>query len=166
MATMKSDIKDCVAAYKQQLAASDIRIAYEFLIKYVMELKAAFEKMYSAKYSSGNVSPGYMDFTYFPFSDTYLREKKLRFGIVLNHKAMSFELWLLGRNAEVQKRYWNRLKTAKWNKNQPTMPKYSVLEATLIDNPDFSDTDALTIEIIDAADSLASEIIQYIKGNP
>lgn len=45
---------------------SDIRIAYEFLIKYVMTLKAAFEKTYAVKYSSENVSPGYMDFTYFP----------------------------------------------------------------------------------------------------
>ena len=160
---MKKDINDRILAYKNLLAADDTRIAYEFLLKYVMTLKAAFEKTYSGKYNCGNVSPGYMDFTYFSFFDTCLRERKLRFGIVLNHKKMQFELWLMGQNASVQKHYWDQLKSTKWNEGRSAMPKYSVLEATLLDNPNFDETDSLTTQIVNAAGSLASEIIQYMK---
>ncbi|HIU75796.1 MAG TPA: hypothetical protein IAC62_07935, partial [Candidatus Pelethocola excrementipullorum] len=119
---------DYVAIYKAQLAKGDIQIAYERLIKYVMLLKAQFSKVFSGKYQTGNVSPGYMDYTYFPFFDDYLRSNKLRFGIVLNHEKMRFELWLMGQNADVQTEYWDLLKTTEWNKEQIVMPKYSVLE--------------------------------------
>ena len=162
--SMKKSISDSISTYRQQLAAGDIRVAYEFLLKYVMALKASFEKECADKYSTGNVSPGYMDFTYFPFFDAYLRENKLRFGIVLNHEKIRFELWLMGQNAEVQKEYWNLLKTSKWNKNQVTMPKYSVLESVLVEAPNFEDIDALTAKIISRADSLASEITQHLKN--
>lgn len=46
---------------------------------------------------TGNISSGYMDYSYFPFTTTdFLRTHKLRFGAVLNHPQMRFELWLMG----------------------------------------------------------------------
>lgn len=159
---MEKTINDSVAIYKEQLSTSDIQKTYEFLMRYMMKIKESFKKNYSEKYSCGSVSPGYMDFTYFPFSDNYLHETKLRFGIVLNHKELQFELWLMGRNAEIQKEYWELLKTSTWNKNQTSMPKYSVLEAVLVDNPDFDNINELTAQISSAADELAQEIIEYI----
>lgn len=66
----------------------------------------------------------------------------------------------MGPNAEVQKNYWNLLKTSKWNENQTHMPKYSVLEAVL---PDFDNLDDLTPKISETADTLASEIIHYLQ---
>ena len=38
------------------------------------------------------------------FINEFLRERKLRFGIVLNHEKMKFELWLMGQNAGIQKK--------------------------------------------------------------
>ena len=162
---MEKSISDYISAYKEQLAIGDIRIAYEFLIKYVMTIKTSFEKKYREKYSCGNIGRGYLDITYFSFFDSYLRENKLRYGIILNHEKMQFELWLLGQNAEVQKNYWNLLKTSKWNETQPSMPKYSVLEAVLVEKPDFSNLDDLTQKIISVADTMALEITQHIKSN-
>lgn len=63
--------------YKQQIATSDIREAYKFLIQYVMSVKNVFEKKYSGEYSCGNISPGYMDFTYFPFFTPSLHKNKI-----------------------------------------------------------------------------------------
>lgn len=156
---------DYVAIYKEQLANGEIQIAYERLIKYMMTVKAEFSKELADKYQTGNVSPGYMDFTYFPFSNDYMRSKKLRFGIVLNHRKMRFELWLMGRNADVQHEYWNLLKTTDWNKEQTTMPKYSVLEAVLVENPDFNAPDLLAEKILKASDSISEEVTDYIKKN-
>ena len=65
-------LNEYIAAYKGLLEQGDIQIAYENLCKYVMTLKAHFSKKFSDRYSFGNVSPGYMDFTYFPFFDDFL----------------------------------------------------------------------------------------------
>ena len=110
MNVMNRKINSCISLYREQINKSDIQKTYMFLLKYVMQVKTSFEKAFSKEYSCGNVSPGYMDYSYFPFANDYLRSKGLRFGIVLNHNEMRFELWLLGQNKEIQNRYWNILK--------------------------------------------------------
>ncbi len=157
-------LNDYIAVYKGLLEQGDIQIAYENLRKYVMALKAHLSKKAADKYSFGNVSPGYMDFTYFPFFNDFLRSKKLRFGIVLNHQKMRFELWLMGQNAEDQVNYWELLKHTKWNKDRFVMPRYSVLEAILIEEPDFNNLDVLTDEITIRAIDIAEEIQDFIKN--
>lgn len=157
------NFSEYVAVYKEQLQKEDIQKAYKGLVKYVMVLKSHFSKELSDKFLFGNISPGYMDFTYFPFFNDFLREQKLRFGIVLNHKKVRFELWLMGQNIEIQRNYWNLLKTSQWNKEQIAMPKYSVLEVILVENPDFNELDILTSKIEQEAIILVHEIIDYIK---
>lgn len=160
---MQKSINDYVAVYKEQLAIDDIQIAYEFLLKYLSSTKASFEKKYGDKYSYGNIGRGFLDITYYPFFTNYLRENKLRYGIVLNHEKMQFELWLMGQNVNVQKNYWQLLKSSQWNQHQPTMPKYSIVEVVLVENPDFDSLDELTNTIIERADEISMEITAYIK---
>lgn len=157
------NFSDYVTVYKEQLKKEDIQKAYTGLVKYVMVLKSHFTKKLSDTFLFGNISPGYMDFTYFPFFNDFLREQKLRFGIALNHKEMRFELWLMGQNIETQKQYWDLLKTTRWNKGQIAMPKYSVLEVVLVENPDFNNLDTLTSKIEKEAIILSEEIIDHIK---
>ncbi len=156
---------DYVAIYKEQLDKGDIQKAYTGLIKYVLSLKSHLSKEMSDEFSFGNVSQGYMDYTYFYFFNDFLRENKLRLGVVLNHEKIRFELWLLGQNAEVQKTYWDLLKTTKWNKDQSVMPKYSVLEVVLESNPDFNNLDTLTVKIEKEAINVSNEIIEYLKSH-
>ncbi|MHC6201989.1 DUF7000 family protein [Breznakiellaceae bacterium SP9] len=163
MSKMEKPLNDYVHIYKEELAKGQIQIIYEFLLKYMMSLKIDFEKDLSKQYSFGNISPGYMDFTYFPFFNDYLRNEKLRFGIVLIHKEVRFELWLMGQNAEIQKKYWEILKKSKWNKGRTEMPKYSVLEESLVENPNFSELDTLSKEILEKTIHATDEVIKYIK---
>lgn len=163
---MNKTTNEYVAIYQDALQQGDIQIAYERLIKAVMALKAHFANTLGDQYSFGNVSPGYMDYTYFPFFNAFLRKKRLRFGIVLNHRQMSFELWLMGQNAQVQKEYWELLKSTKWNENQTTMPQYAVLEAMLVEAPDFNDLDALSAQIAACAFPLAAKIVDWIAAAP
>lgn len=69
------------------------------MTKYVTELKAKSPE----QYSTGNISFGYLYYTYFPFFNYYLRKLKLRFGIVLKHRKMQFELWLIGKMLQYSK---------------------------------------------------------------
>ena len=158
-----SEINACISVYKEQIKSGEVQKAYSFLLKYVMQIKASFEKAFSKEYSCRNVSPGYMDYSYFPFANEYLRGKKLRFGIVLNHSEMRFEIWLMGQNKEIQDRYWDILKASKWNKARTERPQYAELEIILIDNPNFEKIDELTDDVINRAVIEAEEIIAYLK---
>ena len=157
-------MNEYIATYKKQLNQGDIKIAYEYLRKYMMVLKTYFTNQFADKYSFGNVFPGYMDYTYFYFFDNSLRNKKLRFGVVLNHQKMRFELWLLGQNAVVQDKYWELFKNTKWNQSQTERPQYSVLEYILVENPDFDNQDALTNELSKQIIYVANNIKNYIEN--
>lgn len=158
---MKKDVSKCIQIYKEQLENGYIQEAYIALTKYVSELKSKFSK----EYTTGNISFGYLDYTYFPFFNEYLRESKLRFGMVLNHSKMQFELWLMGQNADIQKKYWNILKSSKWNTDIDTMPKYSVLDVCLENDIDFDNKENMTVSILSGAKTLAQEIQLYLEKN-
>lgn len=158
-------LNDYIAVYKKQLEKGDIQKAYTGLLKYLYSLKTHLSKQFEDRFSFGSAGQGYLDYTYFPFSDEFLKDNDLRFGIVLNHEKVQFELWLMGRNAKVQKEYWNILKTTEWNKDRKTMPKYSVLEVVLADNPDFDNPDSITNNIGKKLLPLTEEIICYLKNH-
>ena len=159
---MSKTTNDYIAIYKSQLQQDDIQIAYKRLFEYLGSLKAYFQNNSDQQWSLGNIAPGYMDYTYFSFFNQHLRNKKLRFGIVLNHRKMQFELWLMGQNAEIQKRYWNVLKSTKWNAGRNEMPKYSILEAVLVGAPDFNDFDTLSLQIKEKTFSVVKEIMELL----
>ena len=160
---MEKSLNDYVASYQKAQCQGDVPIAYEYLLKYLMTLKTHFERTFPSGYSFGNVSPDYMDFSYFPFFNAELREKKLLFGIVLNHRQMRFELWMMGQNAQVQKDHWQRLKNTEWNKERAEMPRYSELEAVLAESPDFDDLDALSARIEQVEEEVADQILAHIQ---
>lgn len=163
---IKKSLADYVDIYKEQLKKGDIQKAYAGLIKYMLSLKNHLSKGRSNDFIFGNVFQGYMDYTYFYFFNEFLRERKLRFGIALNHEKMRFELWLMGQNTEVQSKYWDLLKQTKWNEKQASKPKYSELEVMLLENPDFDNLDTLTTKIEKELAYHSKEIIHFLKNCP
>ena len=85
---MDKKLNDYVAAYKHQLEIGDIQEAYVGLVKYVTRLGTALSKNLSENYSFGNIFQGYMDYTYFYYSNDFLKKRKLRMGLVLNQNAV------------------------------------------------------------------------------
>lgn len=152
------DINLSILSYQKTIEKNEIPKVYMYLMRFMAQLKADFSRHFENRFSVGNISPGYMDYTYFPFFDSVLRDHKLRFGIVLNHKKMQLELWLMGQNAEIQRKYWEILKSASWNKHHTSMPKYSVLETVFVENPDFENKQ----EIHEAIKSKTMEIVPEI----
>ena len=127
-----------------------IQEAYKGLMEYVMGLRTHFAKKYPDHFVSGSIYYGYMDMTYFSFIPKSLKDIKLKPAIVFNHDAFRFEVWLAASNKEVQSKYWKLIKESGWEKYQivPTIKGFdSIIEGVLIDDPDFSDLDALTEEI-------------------
>ena len=157
------DFNYYVDSYKEQLKKGDIQEAYTGLVKYVARLATILSKNLGQSYSFGSLFQGYMDYTYFYYSNDFLKKRKLKMGLVLNHRKMRFEVWLLGQTIPIQEKYWEYFKTTKWNKERTTKPQYSILETILIEDPDFNDLDLLTQQIEDNLALVSREIIQDIK---
>jgi len=152
-----------VSIYQDQLKKGDILIAYNELVKFVMKLRTDFIKSLSDKYSFSGILHGYMDYTYFYYTNDVLKSKKLKLGLVLNHLEMRFEIWLLGNTIPVQKSYWELLKNSKWNIDKTEMPKYSILEAIIEEEPNFDDLPALSQKIEKGLIETSDEIINAIN---
>ena len=157
------DFNHYVDKYKEQLDKGDIQEAYVGLIKYVNRLGTTLSNNLSESYSFGSLFQGYMDYTYFYYSNDFLKKRKLKMGLVLNHSKMQFEIWLLGQTIPIQEKYWEYFKSTKWSKDRTTRPQYSILETVLIEKPDFSDLEKLSKQIEKKLTSTTVEIIEDIK---
>ncbi|MCI5773271.1 MAG: hypothetical protein MR210_01805 [Erysipelotrichaceae bacterium] len=156
---MKTDIQKCLEIYQEQLNDGYIQTAYIAITKYVTELKRYFDRYYSVS----SVGLGYLDYTYFYFTNDHIKEKNLKYALVFNHEKLQFELWLCARVAQDKKRYWNLLIESKWNKNKKVMPKYGIIEITLDVMVDFDDQEKMSKSIIAEANQKVLEIENYLK---
>ena len=136
--------------YRKQMKKGDIKKAYRGLMVYIMELRLHLKRHYPDYFVSGSIYYGYMDMTYFSFTPQALKRQGLKIAIVFIHDTCKFDVWLDGYNKQVQKKYWKLVKESGWNEYRiPSTTKSvdSIIENTLIENPDFNDLDALTRQI-------------------
>ena len=88
--------------------------------------------------------------TYFSILPKSLKDRDLKIAIVFLYDAFRFEIWLSGKNKQVLAKYWKIINKSGWGKYkvvEPVKGVDSVVEHVLVDNPDFSDLDALTKQI-------------------
>lgn len=152
-------LNEYMIEYKKQLEKGDIKKAYKGLMDYVMSLRIHFKNKYPDFLVSGSIYYGYMDMTYFAFTPEILNKRKLKIGIVFIHDKVRFEVWLAGKNKKIQAEYWELFKASGWDKYQITSTIKdvdSIIEYVLVDQPDFSDLNALTEQI-------EYETIKFIK---
>ncbi|HZD43610.1 MAG TPA: hypothetical protein VE134_06075 [Methanomicrobiales archaeon] len=117
---------------------------------YIMELRLHFKNAYPEYSVSGSIYYGYMDMTYFSLFPESLKTRKLKIAVVFIHDTCRFEVWLSGVNKEVQTRYWRLFKENGWDRYRipPTTKGVdSIIECTLVEDPDFSNLPALTEQI-------------------
>lgn len=157
------DLNTYVKIYKEQLDKGDIQNAYAGIVKYVTRLGTILSKDLADKYSFGGLLQGYMDYTYIYYSNDFLKNRKLKMGLVLNHTDMRFEVWLLGQTIPVQKKYWQYFKDTTWNSNKTEIPQYSIVEVVLVESPDFNDLDALTKQIEDKLVAITEKLQKDIS---
>ena len=152
--------------YRKHMKKGSIQVAYKGLIEYIMDLRLHFKNRYPDYFVSGSIYYGYMDMTYFSFIPESLKRRKLRIAIVFIHEMCRFEVWLAGYNKKVQSEYWKLFKESEWNKYHivSTIKDVdSIIEYILVDNPDFSDLDNLTVQIERGTLNFISDIEDFLS---
>lgn len=136
--------------YRRLLEKGEIQAAYKGLMEYIMGLRSYLNQKYPESFVCGGMYYGYMDMTYFPLIPRSFKSLNLKIAIVYIHKPGRFEAWLAGSNKQVQAKYWQMIKASGWNKYRivpTTKGSDSIIEHTLVDNPDFGNLETLTQKI-------------------
>lgn len=129
-------------------------------MEYILGLRTHLANKYADYSVANNIYFGYMDMTYFSLMPEELKKRKLKIAVVFIHESCRFEAWLAAANKQIQSNYWKLFKKSGWNKYKlvPTIQGYdSILEHTLVDNPDFSNLDGLT-------ETIEKEIVRFINN--
>jgi len=154
--------------YRKQIEKGDIKEAYKGLMEYIMNLRIHFKNKYPDYFVSGSIYHGYMDMTYFSFFPESLKRRNLKIAIVFIHDTIKFEVWLAGYNKQIQTKYWKLFKESDWNKYHiPSTTKGvdSIIEHTLVDNPDFNDLDTLTKQIERGTLKFIRDVVTFLSKN-
>lgn len=136
--------------YKVQLNEGTIQKAYQSLMVFIMDLRNEMTKKYENKYIIGNISRGYMDFTYFPIVPTRIKPLKLKFVLYFIHQEMRFGISLSGQNKQIREHYRKIFSKRDFNKYlipDANEDSYSVVNEILAENPDFDDLFQLNMQI-------------------
>ncbi|MCL4274414.1 MAG: hypothetical protein QY328_13455 [Anaerolineales bacterium] len=152
--------------YRKLLKKGAIQKAYKGLMEYMMGLRTYFDSKYPHHFVSGSIYYGYMDMTYFSVIPVSLKQRKLKAAIVFVHETFRFEIWLAGYNKQVQSNYWKLFKESSWDK-YPIVPTIegvdSIVECVLVEEPDFSNLDALTKQIEKGALKFIKDIESFLS---
>lgn len=152
--------------YKKQLEKGHIQKAYQGLMAYFRELHTHFRNNYPEYAVPGTIYYGYMDMTYFPVIPQSFKLRKLKAAVVFIHDSFRFEVWLSGSNRKVQETYWELFKEKKWKKYRfaidPKGEDY-IIGHMLIDDPDFSDLNALTRKIEKGTTAFISDVENFLS---
>ncbi len=143
-------LQENMIEYRKQLKKGAIQKAYQGLMQYMMSLKNHFSSKYPDFSVSGSIYYGYMDMTYFSVVPSSLKDRDLKIAIVFVYDSFRFEVWLSGRNQKVLAKYWKIFTDSGWDRYKiAPQGKWadSVLEHILVEDPDFSDLEALTRQI-------------------
>lgn len=143
MKTLNNSIYD----YGRQVENGDIRFAYQGLINYILKLKLQLKEKYPEYNISKNFYQGYMDISFFSLAPEKLKQKNLKIAVVYIHEKTRFEVWLTGRNSEVQSNYrhqFKKLKSKKYLISPDKKGVTSIIESVLVDKPNFDRPDKLT----------------------
>lgn len=155
-------MEEKIKLYREYVEKGDIPQAYHTILNFVHSVRNHFFNSNRYNYTISNVSAGYMDYSYFSFWNTDLKNRKLRFGVVLNHKKLSLEFWLIAQNELVYKKYCDLIKDYSPNKRENQDKKNSVIEVTLREELDFLDLNILE-DLNSQILSVTKEITELIK---
>jgi len=159
-------LNNYVKEYTIQLSKGQIQKAYRGIMAFISGLRTYLESMYP-DYSASALYFGYMDMTYFAFTSPDLKNKKLKIAIVYLHEQNRFEVWLGGSNRKIQAEFIKFLTSknlGKYKLSQALPGVDSIIESTLVEQPDFDQPEELkkhiekkTIEFINDITSILNE---------
>ena len=157
-------INEYIEEYTAQLSKGRIQKAYKGIMTFMSELRSYLESRHP-DYTAGSLYFGYMDMTYFAFTPTDLKSKKLEIAVVYLHENGVFEVWLAGNNRKIQAEYIALMGSeniGKYKLSQVIPGVDSIIESTLVEEPDFDHPEELKKQIEKKTMAFVKDIISIM----
>ncbi len=157
-------INESIKEYATQLSKGRIQKAYKGILTFMSEIRSYLESKYP-DYTAGNLYVGYMDMTYFAFTPVGLKNKKLKIAVVYLHEKGVFEVWLAGDNRKIQAEYIALMSSENigiYKLSQVIPGVDSIIESTLVEEPDFDHPEALKRQIEKKTMAFVKDIISVL----
>ena len=155
-----------IREYKIQLHKGQIQKAYKGIMTFMSGLSTYLESRYP-NYVISALYFGYMDMTYFAFTPSDLKNKKLKIAIVYLHEQGRFEVWLGGSNRKIQTEYirlLSRKNIGIYRLSQILPGVDSIIESILVEQPNFDHYEELTKQIESKTIEFANDITAILNG--
>ena len=144
-----ASLNECVREYTSQLSKGLIQEAYRGIMTFMSDLRTYLERRHE-DYATSALYFGYMDMTFFAFTPSSLRSRKLKIAIVFLHRECSFEIWLTANNRQLQADYIELLShkdTGGYHLSKTGPGVDSIIASPLVEHPDFDALDELKSQI-------------------
>jgi hypothetical protein len=158
-------LNDSVREYTIQLGKGHIQKAYKGIMTFMSDLKVYLENQ-NPDYSASALYFGYMDMTYFAFTPTALKNRKLKIAIVYLHETCRFEIWLAGMNRTIQAEYiafLSQKNIGRYTLSQILPGVDSIIAFILVKQPDFDHPDELKKRIDEKLIDFVKDIESMLK---
>ncbi len=145
---MATNYNEMVKNYHNVLRDESFLRLYKRLIDVMNKLRLHLLSDHSYPLHVGTLHIGMHDWSYFSSTSEKLKKHKLKTILLLNHKDMKFEAWLVGGNKVELQKWWNRFKAD--NQTSYTItesPVESIFEETLLHQPNLNDLTQLVSTI-------------------
>jgi hypothetical protein len=146
---MMDSLNSHVREYVSQLSKGHIQKAYRGILSFMSDTKTYLEHQYP-DYTASAVYPGYMDMTYFAFTPSSLKDKRLKIAIAFLHPECRLEVWLAGVNRQIQADYIRLLGNkdiGRFTLSQVGPGVDSVIATRIVEQPDFDNPDELRKQV-------------------
>jgi hypothetical protein len=156
-----------IAEYRKQLQNSNLKAAYQGIMKYFDTLRLHFKSKHP-DYFLSDVHYGLMDYTYLYFFPKQFQRQKLKVALLFSHDTFKLEVILAGYNRSAQAKYWKLFKEkgfSKYNLAKNASEPDRFLDCIISNNPDFSNPAALTQQIENATMTFIRDIEAFLTQN-
>jgi hypothetical protein len=156
-----------IREYTAQLGNGHIQKAYKGIMTFMSDLRTYLEGRYP-DFAAGALYFGYMDMTYFAFTPSDLKNRKLKIAIVYLHEEGRFELWLAGNNRQIQADYIELLShknTGGYSLSQIHPGVDSIIASSIVELPDFNDAEGLKKQIEEKTIEFINDIVRILNQN-
>ncbi|WP_423189853.1 DUF7000 family protein [Alkalibacterium sp. f15] len=143
-------LNEHLSEYGKILRETNLQKAYKELMQYIKLLRKHFKENHPEYDVSVNLYQGYMDLTFFSLTTKLVKRKSLKYIVVFRHDKMQFEVWLSGNNRAIMSEYHKKFSMYPLGEYVLTADETgmsSIIEAELVENPDFDNLIELTKQI-------------------
>ena len=158
---MAKDMNYYLDTYQKVVIQGDIQVAYIEIMNYFTKLHNSIPSMFTVS----EITPGFMDFSYFSIHDAFLYDRYLKFIIALDHRTLGIELWLVSQNEKGKHAYSVLLADSEWYDKIIHNPAFGMIEVPIVERIQPDNADEQMPRILDTIQQYTSRIESFLYAD-